>query len=250
MKLLNVLVVAGSLYGGHVSAQPAAPPYVAAAIADPARGGDAKADARRHAAELAVVAHVKPGDTVVDLVPGGGYFTRIFSQIVGPTGHVYMVWPEEYARIDGDEVLRTKAMVNDRHYANVTLLVQPAARFDLPVKADIVWTSENYHDYPDAFMGSVDLQSLDGQVWKALKPGGVLVVIDHVARPGSGLHDTEKLHRIDPDLVKAQAIAAGFKLDDESKVLRNPADPHDVIVFAPSIRGRTDQFVFRFRKPS
>lgn len=248
MKTINVLVMAGSLYGGQVSAQPV-PAQVAAAIADPARAGDAKADARRHAAELAVFSHVKRGDTVVDLVPGGGYFTRIFSQLVGPTGHVYAVWPEEYARIDGDEVLRTKALTNDPHYANVTLLVQPAAQFELPVAADVVWTSQNYHDYPDTFMGSVDLKSLDQRVFKTLKPGGVLVVIDHVATPGSGTRDSERLHRIDPELVKAQAIAAGFTLDEASKVLANPADPHDAIVFAPSIRGRTDQFMFRFRKP-
>ncbi len=114
------------------------PPYVTAAIADPARGKDSDADARRHPAELAVFAQVKPGDTVVDLIPGGGYFTRIFSQIVGPKGHVYAVWPDEYANADADELPLTQALANDPHYANVRVLYEPAAQFHIPRQADVV----------------------------------------------------------------------------------------------------------------
>jgi predicted methyltransferase len=248
MKNLKFLVLAGLLSAAPAYA--AAPAYVTGAIADPARVKDAEADARRHPAELAVFAGIKPGDTVVDLIPGGGYFTRIFSQIVGPKGHVYAIWPTEYAKVDSDETPLIQALVKDPHYSNVTMLTQPAAAFAIPGKADVVWTSQNYHDYPDKFMGPTDPALLNKAVFAALKPGGVFVVIDHVAEAGSGLRDVDTLHRIDPAIVKAQVIAAGFKFDGESDVLRNPADNHKVKVFDTTIRGHTDQFAYRFRKPN
>lgn len=225
------------------------PAYIRSALQDPARSQDAQADARRHPGELVAFAQVKPGDTVVDLIPGSGYWTRVFSQVVGPHGHVYMVWPNEYVKDDPDDYALTQALAKDPHYANVTLLTEPAARFSVPVKVDVVWTSQNYHDYPDKFMGSVDPGVLDRAVFKALKPGGVFVVVDHVAEAGSGMRDTDTLHRIDPRIVRAQVTAAGFRFAGESSVLRNPADNHTLKVFDPAIRGRTDQFSFLFRKP-
>jgi predicted methyltransferase len=224
--------------------------YIVSAIGDSHRTGDARDDARRHPAELISFADVKPGDVVVDLVPGSGYFTRVFSRIVGPKGHVYAIWPREYARIDGGEVSDMAALAADPYYSNVTVLMEPASKLTLPVKADLVWTSQNYHDFPDKFMGSVDMVQFDKSVLEMLKPSGRFVVIDHVATPGSGLRDTERMHRIDPLLVKAQAASAGFTLEGESTVLRNPADTHAVLVFDPSIRGHTDQFAFRFRAPN
>jgi predicted methyltransferase len=230
-------------------ASAAVPSYVAAALVDPHRASDARADARRQAAEVVAFSEVKPGDVVIDLVPGVGYFTRIFSRIVGPKGHVYAIWPREYARIDGDEVSALAAVAADPAYANVTIVMEPAAALTAPAKADLVWTSQNYHDFPDRFMGSVDMKQLDRQVLGMLKPGGRFVVIDHAAESGSGLRDTERTHRIDPLLVKDQVTSAGFRLDGESGVLHNPADSHAKLVFDPSIRGHTDQFVFRFRAP-
>lgn len=224
------------------------PAYIHAAIADPARNADTQADARRHPAELAAFAQVRPGDTVVDLIPGSGYFTRIFSKIVGQKGHVYAVWPSEYANEAADDVTATKAMAGKPEYANVSVIVQPAANFAIPTKADVVWTSQNYHDYPDKFMGKIDPASFDRQVYAALKPGGVFVVVDHVADAGSGMRDTDTLHRIDPAIVKMQVTSVGFKFDGASDVLRNPADKHKTTVFDKSIRGHTDQFVYRFRK--
>ena len=251
MKNINTWMVAMVLCGLATAAVLAdeSPSYVTAALGDPARGKDAEADARRHPAELVTFAQVMPGETVVDLIPGSGYFTRIFSQIVGPGGHVYAVMPSEYAKEDADEVALLQALVKDPQYSNVTLLMQPAAHFSIPTKADVVWTSQNYHDYPDKFMGPTDPNLLDDAVLKALKPGGVFVVVDHVARPGSGMQDTDTLHRIDPQIVKEQVVASGFKFDGESAILRNPADDHKLKVFDPAIRGRTDQFTFRFRKP-
>ncbi|TNY26704.1 methyltransferase, partial [Fulvimonas soli] len=227
----------------------AIPDYVAKAVADPARQADAVNDDRRKIAQLVAFSQVKPGDKVLELIPGSGYFTRVFSAVVGPGGHVYALWPDEYAREDADGLSASRTLAADAHYANVSVLTQPAAKLGAPEPVDVVFTSQNYHDYPDPFMGKVDLLAFDRQVFAALKPGGVFVVIDHVAPAGSGLRDTDTLHRIDPAIVKKQVEAAGFVFDGESAVLRNPADPHTVKVFDKSIRGHTDQFVYRFRKP-
>lgn len=249
MKKINIPAVAVFLCGLCATAVAAVPAYVTTALSDPARSKDAAADARRHAADMVAFAQVKPGDAVIDLIPGSGYFTRIFSQIVGPKGHVYAILPSEYAKAETGTVAAIQAVVKDPHYSNVTLLLQPAAQLNAPGKVDVVWTSQNYHDYPDTFMGPTDPKLLNEAVLKVLKPGGVFVVVDHAAEAGSGMRDTDTLHRIDPETVKQQVIAAGFKFDGESAALRNPADNHKLVVFDPAIRGRTDQFSFRFRKP-
>lgn len=226
------------------AAAPAAlPANIAAAMADPARSNDAQNDARRHGGELAAFAGVKPGDTVIELIPGGGYFTRIFSKAVGADGKVYAVWPTEY----DESTDKLQAIADD--YGNIEILKQSAAKLSAPAQADLVFTSQNYHDYPDKFMGPVDLAIFNKQVFDALKPGGVYVIVDHAAEAGSGLRDTETLHRIDPEIVKQQVEAAGFRFAGESDVLRNAADDHTLKVFDKSIRGRTDQFAYKFVKP-
>lgn len=231
-------------------AQPAVPAYVAAAVADPSRSEMQRArDSARKPAELLAFSGVKPGDKVGDLIPGGGYFTGLFSLVVGSKGHVYSIWPKEYVKEDAEETKGITSGMTDPRFANVTILIEPAAAFAAPESLDMVWTSQNYHDYPDPFMGPTDPALLDKAVFAALKPGGVFLVIDHVAEPGSGLRDTNTLHRIDPAVVKAQVTAAGFVYEGESLVLHNPADPHTAKVFDPAIRGHTDQFAFKFRKP-
>lgn len=232
------------------SSAPSAPSsYVTAAVGDPARKDDVANDARRKVADLMTFAEVKPGQKVLELIPGSGYFTRVFSAIVGQAGHVYVVWPNEYAKESESDVASSKALVAQPHYANVSVLTQPANQLSVPQPVDVVFTSQNYHDYPDKFMGKVDPAVLNKQVFAALKPGGLYVVVDHVAETGSGLRDTDTLHRIDPAIVKKEVEAAGFVFDGESSVLRNSADPHNIKVFDKSIRGHTDQFVYRFRKP-
>jgi predicted methyltransferase len=129
------------------------------------------------------------------------------------------------------------------------VLRQPAAVFSTPAPVDMVFTSQNYHDYPDKFMGRIDPLSLDRQVYRALKPGGVFLIIDHVAQAGSGMRDTDTLHRIDPAIVKRQLAVVGFRFVGESEALRNPTDDHAKAVFESSIRGHTDQFIYKFRKP-
>ena len=247
-----VSLMLSSLLAGGVATAAApkpVPAYIAAALADPSRGQDREADARRHGAELAAFAGVKPGDKVLDLIPGGGYFTRIFAKIVGLKGRVYGVWPEPYAKVAHPDPENLTALSQQPGYGNVRVLVQPADALAAPEPLDVVFTSQNYHDYPDKFMGSLDPAVLNNAVFKALKPGGTYIVIDHVAEAGSGLRDTDTLHRIDPEIVKRQVQAAGFVYEGEIDALRNPADPHTIKVFDPSIRGRTDQFVFKFKKP-
>jgi predicted methyltransferase len=234
--------VASSLaFTGSALAQ--IPDYVAKAVADPGRAEDAKNDGRRKGAELAAFSGAKAGDRVLELIPGGGYFTRVFSKVVGPKGRVYAVWPMEYDE-SSDKV---KAIAAE--YGNVDLLAQPAAKLTAPQPVDVVFTSQNYHDYPDKFMGPTDLKLLNAAVFAALKPGGLYIIVDHSAEAGSGLRDTETLHRIDEATVKQQVVAAGFEYVGDTDVLRNRSDDRKTNVFNPAIRGRTDQFVYKFRKP-
>jgi len=228
----------------------ATPAYVTAAVNDPARKEDAANDDRRHAAAVIAFTKVKPGQKVLELVPGSGYWTKIFSGAVGPKGHVYTVWPKEMEKYAAKSLANWQDLVKKPPYTNVSLLEQAAAALSAPEPVDVVFTSQNYHDYHDKFMGPVDIAEFGKQVLAALKPGGVFVVIDHTAPAGSGIDDTESLHRIDPDVVKKEMTAAGFAFDGSSDALHNAADPLTAKVFDPSIRGQTDQFIYRFRKPA
>lgn len=255
VALLAALIASGATLAqtpqmNHMKAVHYVPPYVSAAVNDPARSQDVSADARRKITDVMVFSEVKPGQKVLELIPGSGYFTRVFSGIVGSQGHVYALWPNEYAKEDVDDVAGSDKLAADSHYANVSVLKQAAAQLTVPESVDLVFTSQNYHDYPDTFMGKVDPAAFDKQVYAALKPGGLFVVIDHVAPAGSGMADTDTLHRIDPAIVKKQVESAGFVFAGESTVLRNPNDPHTIKVFDSSIRGHTDQFMYRFRKPN
>ncbi len=231
------------------SAADSIPNAVTAAINDPLRKGDVGFDARRKPAAILSFSTVKAGDKVLDLIPGNGYFSRLFSRVVGSKGHVYSIWPDPYAKQAVPNVDALTAQSKTKDWENISVVVQDARALSAPEPLDVVFTSDNYHDYPDKFMGNIDPSVFDAAVFKALKPGGVFVVIDHRAKKGRGMQDTETLHRIDPDTVKAQAIAAGFVLEAESDMLRNPKDPLNIPIFDKSIRHATDQFALRFRKP-
>lgn len=237
------LALAFGLFAGGPAVAQDIPDYVTAAVADPARAADAEDDARRQIVEIMAFSKVKPGDTVLELVPGSGYWSRVFSGIVGPEGKVYLAVPTPMEKYSEE----TKAL--PQTLANTELLMQPADALSAPTSVDVVFTAQNYHDYPNEFMGPTDPAVLNKAVYDMLKPGGLYVVIDHVAEAGSGMRDTETLHRIDPAVVKQQVEAAGFEYRAESDVLRNEADDHTLKVFDPSVRGHTDQFVYRFRKP-
>ena len=224
---------------------------LAAALADPARKEDRlSVDPRRKPAPLIGLAGIRPGDKVVDLIPGSGYWTRIFSKLVGPSGKVYAVWPQAYAREAQGDVANLRTLAGSANYPNVVVEVQPSTTLTAPEPVDVVWTSQNFHDYPDEFMGKGDPARLARDVFRVLKPGGTFLVIDHKAKEGRGLADTDTLHRIEPAAVRRIVEGAGFRFAGESRVLDNPADPLDIPVFDRSIRGHTSQFAYKFVKPS
>ncbi|MEJ1970391.1 MAG: hypothetical protein WDN03_17450 [Rhizomicrobium sp.] len=247
-SLALAAALAAILAGGAALAAP--PADVAAALADPGRPKDqVDADAERLPAQMIAFAGVRSGARVMDILPGQGYFTRIFSKVVGDKGWVYAFSPSEI-----DPFLQKKAPGTDvtkafAAYPNVTVLHQPIDKLFAPEPLDVVWISQNYHDLHDKFMGPADLAVVNKAVFDALKPGGVYVILDHAAADGSGLSATDTLHRIDEAAVKQEVEAAGFKLVAESTVLRNPKDPRDRNVFDPSIRHHTDQFLLKFMKP-
>ena len=224
-------------------------PAIAAALADPARADQQADDAKRQAAAVLAFSGVKPGDAVIDYLPGRGYWTRIFSGIVGPKGHVYADWPAAGAKYAAKPLPAIQAL----GLSNVTAEVQPTNVPTAPKPVDLFWTVQNYHDIPNGGPfgegGEPALRSFNAAVFAVLKHGGIYLVIDHADAPGTGLSGTNTKHRIDPAIVKSQVESAGFRFVGESPVLRNPSDDHSKLVFDPAIRGKTDQFVYKFRKP-
>ncbi len=252
-SLIMAAAFAGALvagFGAAATAQAEAVPATdAAAVADPGRpAADTALDAARKPAEILAFIRIKPGMKVVDVWPGD-YWDRLFSKAVGPSGHVYRFLPLEAAKAEKTPVLPNGARPLP-DYPNVTEDAAPVNAFSTPEPVDLVWIRQNYHDFYDKFMGPADVPAFNKAVYKALKPGGYYVIIDHSAPDGSGLADTDTTHRIDAAVVKKDMAAAGFAFVGESNVLRNPADTRTVLVFDKSIRGKTDQFVYLFRKPA
>ncbi len=240
-------LAAVTLIGAATWAGAETPAPIVAAVADAHRPpADTARDAARHPADMLTLAGVKPGDSVLEILPGGGYFTRILSKAVGPKGHIYAAVPDPKSKFAEPAAA---AIAADPAYPNVSVIViTDMAKSGLP-PLDLIWTSQNYHDLHLSEVHT-DVAALDKLWFGMLKPGGTLIVIDHAALPGSPVAATaNKLHRIDPAVVRQEVVGAGFTFDGQSEVLRNPADPHTAIVFDPSIKGKTDQFAFRFRKP-
>lgn len=227
----------------------ATPAYVTAALAAPDRQADAADDAHRRIAAIMTFTQVKPGQKVVELIPAGGYWTKVFSGIVGAKGHVYTIWPDGYQQYVGVEYADWQKRVTTPLYANVSLLREGNADLKVPEPVDLVFTNQNYHDYHDKYMGPVDMAVFDKKVFAALKPGGLFVIVDNVAPAGSGFADTDTTHRIDPEAVKKEVEAAGFVFDGSSDTLKNPEDSHMLVSYKPPMTGHNDQFIFRFRKP-
>jgi predicted methyltransferase len=247
LGLLSVMVCSI----GRADTVPLTHTIVDAAILDPRRPDDqVKFDAARKPAISVLFSEAKAGDRIADLMSGNGYFTRILSAVAGPSGQVYAYIPtEQIAHCSPREIAGTQAIARDSSYRNVTLLTGSLANFRLPQKLDLIWMSQSYHDLHDSFLGPANVALLNKAIFDALKPGGVFLVIDHVAEAGSGLRDTETLHRIDPARMTKEIEAAGFALEAHSDALRNADDNHKQAIFDPHIRGSTDQVTFRFRKP-
>lgn len=250
MRAMTMAAAAGAVIlaaATAAQAAPAIPAYITAAVNDPGRPAkDKAADAERKPAEIVAFAGVKPGDIVVDFWPGGGYFTRIFAKIVGPKGHIYDFVPDELVKNMSREAHGTDNF--PKEYPNVSIIHQPVDHFHPPQKVDVFWISQNYHDLHNPPMGPANMMEFNRNIYNALKPNGVYFIEDHVAPAGSGTSDTNTLHRIDPLAALHEVTSAGFALVATSNVLRNPNDPHNIIVFNPKIRGHTDQFLFKFMK--
>lgn len=245
VMLAAVAMLALSTAGGAM-AKPAA--GVVAAVADKARPeADTKRDADRKPADMLDFAGIKPGQTVADFLPGGGYFTRIFSKAVGPKGTVYAVVPPPAPNATKPNAII--AVAAEPTYGNIKVVEGNLGALSLPTRADVIWTAQNYHDlFLTRF--KVDIAVANRSIFYALKPGGYFIVLDHAAAAGAPLVVTANtIHRIDPALVRAQLEAAGFKFVSESKVLANAQDDHTKMVFDPSLRGHTDQFIYKFQRP-
>ena len=214
--------------------------YVLAAVVSPARPAeDSARDEARKPEEIVLFSGVQRGDVVAEIAPGGGYYTRILAQTVGPEGKVYALMPAFFASrpggLDGINAIAEQ-------YGNVEVVVVDGYdTLTLPQQADLFWTTENYHD-----LANGDIAAVNSGIFRNLRPGGIFFVEDHSA-PGTGTSATSTLHRIDPAAVREQVTAAGFVLEAESDVLHNPADPHTA---SPrDFDGVSDKFALRFRRP-
>jgi predicted methyltransferase len=232
----------------------AAPPdpgsVIENAVKDPARPAAWRtADPLRKPAETLEFSGVRPGMTVGEFYPAGGYFTRMLSDVVGPSGHVYAIENAGW----NDSVKDDRKMLAEGKWTNVSLDVQPFGTVKFPKPLDLAWVTQIYHDLKIDQYGpggrAVDTVAFDRAVYDALKPGGTFLIIDHQGPAGMTEADIAKMHRIDRDTVVREVTSAGFRLAGEGGFLHRPADDHTKPIFDPSIRGHTDQYALKFEKP-
>jgi predicted methyltransferase len=202
-------------------------------------------------AELIRFSRVDAGATVIDVYPGDGDWTRLFSDVVGAEGRVYSFVPAEVAHFKNDPVGRMRTLAKEPGRENVEVISANLVAMPQPARsADVLWLHLFYHDLHTALIQDkgATAAEFNRAVYERLKPGGYYVIVDHVAAAGSGTSDTQALHRIDAASVREEVEAAGFVLDAASDMLANKDDPHSIKVFDPSIKGETDRFAYRFVK--
>ena len=245
MRFSPLILVTGLLAAGvSLAAAPAIPGYIAAAVAAAGRpAADTQRDVNRKPAEVLAFAGVKPGDRIVELLPGGGYYTRLLCRVAGSKGHVDAI---SFTRKNPQANPPAVPQIAD--CANITWSTVAATGLSLPGGADLVWTTENYHDLNNDNYGPADLKSFNKAIFDALKPGGIYLVEDHAAEAGSGARDTNTLHRIDVERVRQDMAAVGFVLEASSELLHRADDAHTSR--AHLLEGKTDKFLLRFRKPA
>ena len=241
---IRALIFFGALsitMGSYSAAAPNSADQFKSVLADPTRPPeDVARDANRKPGELLAFARVHKGMKIVELAPGGGYFTHILTDAVGGSGHVYAITAKPSPQV---QALAQK-------HSNLSVVGGSPGTIPVQGQVDLVWTTQNYHDFKNSKLSNGDAaQSFDAEAFRVLKPGGTYLIVDHEAAPGAGASQTSTLHRIEDTVVRREVEAAGFKLEAESNLLRNPADSHTAKVQDPSIRGKTDQFILMFRKP-
>jgi predicted methyltransferase len=218
------------------------PPAVTAAVNDPARPqADKDRDAMRRPAAMLAASGIKSGDKVIELAPGGGYMTRLLSKLVGPTGKVYAANLPTF-----NEKMKSGPLqiTGNPTYNNVAVIEMPYSELKAPEPVDVVWTSENYHDFQNMGQFRTDTNAMNRAVFAALKPGGHYIVTDFTTQPGQGKSQTQALHRIDPEIIRMEVLAAGFMLEGTSNALAHPEDPK-----TERQNQSSDQAYFIFRKP-
>jgi len=255
IRLLAVFSFAALFLAGCVQPSGAAMPDRKAAIAKavnaPSRPADDVArDADRKPQLVLEFSGIEPGDVVGEFGSYSGYYTRLLSDVVGDGGKVFAYNPSEFLQLRPELGAAIEAIAQEPDYGNVTPLTMPTSELAFPEKLDIAWNTNNYHDthWSRVGGGPQAAKAINKKIFDALKPGGIYFLTDHSAVEGSGEAGVE-FHRIDQAVVVDELKAVGFILDQESDVLRNPADPRNIPIFDPSIRGKTDQFTLRFRKP-
>jgi len=217
-------------------------PAVTAAVNDPARPqADKDRDGMRRPAAMLAASGIKGGDKVIELAPGGGYMTRLLSKLVGSTGKVYAANLPTF-----NEKMKSGPLnvTGNPTYNNVAIIEMPYSELKAPEPVDVVWTSENYHDFKNMGQFRTDTNAMNRAVFAALKPGGHYIVTDFTTQPGQGLTQTQMLHRIDPEIIRMEVLAAGFMLERTSDALAHPEDPKTARQDQNS-----DQVYFIFRKP-
>ena len=253
MLRFRSLAIAVALISVPASALAAAEPVtLSAAVALPGRDAElVKLDESRKPAQLLGFFGVKPGMAVIDMFGGNRYWAEILAPAVGPQGKVFVWEPTQFYDDKAKAAFEAFAAKNP----NVSIVATPFEALQLPANsADFMLINLDYHDvyWENAKYGVKRMEPATflKTVYDAVKPGGVVGVVDHAASPGGDTRAVvDKLHRIDPAVVKADFERAGFKLEAESDLYRNAADDHSLLVFDPKIRGKTDRFVMKFRKP-
>ncbi len=251
--LTFALALAFGAVSGASAHEPAghADTYAAAVAAPDRPEASRELDASRKPAETLTFLGLEPGMTAADLIPGEGYWTELLAHAVGPDGTVVALQPVQFYN-DEKSVAEWSAL--EQRAPGVTLVRYPFDAFAYDADSldwaimnlnyhDLYWVSEQYKipfTDPDAFVAAL---------YAAMKPGGTVGIIDHVGEGADTRSLVDKLHRIDPAVVRADFERGGFEFVGESEILRNPEDDHTANVFDPAIRGKTDRFMFKFRKP-
>jgi predicted methyltransferase len=222
----------------------------AAVLASPVRpAADHADDELRKPANVLAFIDIKPGMKIFEIEGGAGYYTELFSPLAGPKGEVVMQNPESFDAFLGDTVTdRVNGRLENVRISKTNFDALDAEDGSMDLVTWMLGPHELYFT-PNGVDSLGDDETAFAEVMRILKPGGVLIILDHAAAPGSPSSTGGTVHRIDPALVLELTEGAGFKMTGESDVLRHPGDNLDASVFDPAVRRMTDRFLYKFKKP-